>query len=162
VDVLLGAGLDERAVGDRAAGVDATAADADPIRRVLGLTCSVLRHGRHRPVARDRVEQGAALLEGPLVVTEPVRALVGVQRTDELPVRRDARTRRRGRGESCHAGGREERRPLPDGLHRTAVPAVSELQTVRVRERYPYLTLRKIVALGMPGRAAAAQQRGVR
>ena len=72
VNVLLGARLDQRAVGDRAAGVDTPATDPDPVRRRLGLARGVLRGGRNRPVAADRVEQFRALLERALAVTEPV------------------------------------------------------------------------------------------
>src|SRR5213078_813887 len=77
-NVLLGARLNQRVVADGAVGVDAAAADADPIRRVGVLAGGVLRSGGHRPVASDRVELRAALLQRALVVAEPVVALVGV------------------------------------------------------------------------------------
>ena len=41
-DVLLGTGLDQGVVADGAAGVDTAAADADPVRGVLGLARLVL------------------------------------------------------------------------------------------------------------------------
>jgi hypothetical protein len=86
-NVLLGAGLDQGVVADVAVRVDAATADADPVGRELVLAVRVPAGGRHRPVAGDGVEEGAALLERPLVVAEPVRALVRV-RTDlqELPM----------------------------------------------------------------------------
>ena len=86
-DVLLGAGLDQGVVADVAVRVDAATADADPVGRELVLAVRVSAGGGNRPVAGDRVEEGAALLERPLVVAEPVRALVRV-RTDlqELPM----------------------------------------------------------------------------
>jgi hypothetical protein len=78
----------------RATGVDAPAADPDPVARVLRLFLGVLAHRRHGPVATDRVEERVALLERALVVAERVRALVRVG-TDvqQLSVRTDAESR---------------------------------------------------------------------
>ena len=52
-DVLFGARLDEGVVTDGARGVDAAAADADPVRRVLGFSGSMEARRRDGPVAGD-------------------------------------------------------------------------------------------------------------
>src|SRR5205085_299124 len=101
--VLLGAGLNQRVVTDGAGRVEAAAADSNPVGGRLVLPGRVLRGRGHGPVARDRVEHLASLLERPLVVTKPVVALCCLEACARLCDVQQAAVGARGR-----LGGRRE------------------------------------------------------
>src|SRR6202007_2807415 len=84
--------------------------------RARGLSASVLRRPGNGPLAGDRGEQPAALLEAALVVADPVRALRRVDRRakrrepEELTVRNRYRGGDSGRVGRWRRGERQRRR----------------------------------------------------
>src|ERR1051326_4564038 len=76
VDVLAAPRLDQRRVDGQAVLVDASAADADPVPRVL-VRSRVEARRRYRPGAGDLVVELAAVGDEAKVVARPVRGLAG-------------------------------------------------------------------------------------